>query len=208
VLRLIPAPVRRPVELVGTIAVALFFALVIQAYAVKPYRIPSESMYPTLKVGQRVLVDRIEHRLGGSPSVGDVTVFTPPAGAVDDACGVPGEGPNYAGRRSGSSCSQPTAAKAHTTFIKRVVAGPGDTVAVRNGHVIRNGRPASEPFASSCGGSECNLAPITVPKDHWFMMGDNRGDSDDSRYWGPVPQSWIIGKAMATSWPPKAVGGV
>jgi signal peptidase I len=192
----------------SSIAIALFFALAIQAYAVKPYRIPSESMYPTLKVGQRVLVDRFDHRLGGDPSVGDVTVFTPPAGAVDNRCGVSGEGPNYAGKASGRSCSAPTPEKADTTFVKRVVGAPGDTIAVRNGHVIRNGKAVSEPFASSCGGSECNLAPITVPKGHWFMMGDNRGDSDDSRYWGPVPQAWIIGKAVATYWPPKSIGGV
>ena len=76
-------PVRQSVELVLTIAVALFFALTIQAFAVKPYRIPSESMLPTLQTGQRILVDRFSHKIGGDPKLGDVTVFTPPQGAVD-----------------------------------------------------------------------------------------------------------------------------
>ncbi len=207
-LRFLPDGVRGPVELVATVGIALFFALAIQAYAVKPYKIPSESMYPTLKVGQRVLVNRIQHRAGGDPHLGDVTVFTPPAGAEDGRCGVPGEGPAYSGGDASRSCSRPTAQKAATTFVKRVVGMPGDTIAVRNGHVIRNGRAVSEPFASSCEGPECNLSAITVPDGHYFMMGDNRGDSDDSRYWGPVPEAWVIGKAFATYWPPKSIGGV
>ena len=83
---------------------------------------------------------------------------------------------------------------------------PGDTIAVVGGHVIRNGKRTSEPFASGCSRAECNLNPITVPKDTYFMMGDNRGNSDDSRFWGPVPRKWIIGKAVVSYWPPKAAG--
>ena len=202
-------PVRQSVELVLTIAVALFFALTIQAFAVKPYRIPSESMVPTLQEGQRILVNRFSHRLGAAPKLGDVTVFTPPAGAVTGACGHVGEGPVYSGgAATRRSCSLATPRKADTTFVKRVVGLPGDTIAIVNGHVIRNGKPASEPFASSCGGAECNLNPITVPAGTYFLMGDNRGNSDDSRFWGPVPRGWIIGKAVATYWPPKDLGGV
>ncbi len=201
-------PLRSAVELVLTVAVALFFALTIQALAVKPYRIPSASMYPTLHEGQRILVDRFSHRIGGDPAIGDVTVFTPPAGAVVDACGIPGEGPFYDGAESGRPCSRPTPRRADTTFVKRVVGLPGDTIAVRHGHVIRNGRPAREPFASSCSGPACDLGAVRVPPGSYFLMGDNRGNSDDSRYWGPVPRSWIIGKAFATYWPPKQVGGL
>jgi signal peptidase I len=86
----------------------------------------------------------------------------------------------------------------------------GDTIAVRGGHVILNGKPQEEPFITPCppGGNACNLPrAIEVPFGHWFMMGDNRGDSDDSRYWGPIPEDWIIGKAIATYWPPNRVGG-
>jgi signal peptidase I len=200
--------VRSSVELVVLVGAALFFALTIQAFAVKPYRIPSESMLPTLKPGQRILVNRLSHHIGEKPQLGDVTVFTPPLGAETQECGISGQGPFYEGRNSMHSCTRPTPQQAHTTFVKRVVGLPGDTIAVHNGHVIRNGKPASEPFASSCQGSQCNLAAIRVPAGDYFLMGDNRGDSDDSRYWGPVPRSWIIGKAVATYWPPGRVGGV
>ena len=83
---------------------------------------------------------------------------------------------------------------------------PGDRITVRDGHVIRNGRRASEPFAVPCGAA-CDLDSIVVPAGHYFLMGDNRGNSVDSRYWGPVPRSQIIGHAVATFWPPGRVGG-
>ena len=202
-------PVRQTVELVLTVAVALFFALTIQAFAIKPYRIPSESMVPTLQKGQRILVNRFSHKLGSNPKLGDVTVFTPPQGAVTNQCGKQGEGPFYSGGpATRHSCSKPTAAKSDTTFVKRVVGMPGDKIAVVDGHVVRNGKRTSEPFASTCAGAECNLDTITVPPGSYFLMGDNRGNSDDSRFWGPVPRKWIIGKAVATYWPPKDIGGV
>ena len=96
------------------------------------------------------------------------------------------------------------------TFIKRVVAVGGDTIAIRNGRVIRNGKPADEPFIEPCGtGSGCDFPQaIRVPEGYVFLMGDNRGGSDDSRYWGPIPVSRIIGKAVVTYWPPSRVGGV
>jgi signal peptidase I len=198
---------RSTVELVAIVAAALFFALTIQAFAVKPYRIPSGSMLPTLKPGQRILVDRFSHRVGGDPKLGDVTVFLPPKGADDGTCGHEGEGPFYVGgAETRRSCSQPTRTHSDTTFVKRVVGLPGDTIAIANGHVIRNGRPAREPFASGCSGEECHLNPIRVPKGSYFLMGDNRGNSDDSRFWGPVPRDWIIGKAVVSYWPPSAAG--
>jgi signal peptidase I len=87
-------------ELVAIVAAALFFALAIQAFAVKPYVIPSRSMAPTLRVGQRVIVDRISHHLGSDPKIGDITVFRPPAGADDDRCGIAGEGPTTTAPRA------------------------------------------------------------------------------------------------------------
>jgi signal peptidase I len=198
-------------ELVITIAVALFFALAIQAYAVRPYVIPSESMLPTLEVGQRLLVDRFSHRIGGDPKLGDITVFKPPRGAElgDHQCGIDGEGPSYDSDRTPlTSCSWPTPGAGPKAFVKRVVGLPGDRIAVHGGHVIRNGRLAREPFAAPCGGGpECDLAAIVVPPGHYFLMGDNRGNSDDSRYWGPVPRGQIIGRAIATYWPPGRIGG-
>ncbi len=167
---------------------------------VKPYQIPSESMEPTLDVGQRVLVNRFLYRFA-DPGIGDIIVFHPPLGAQrGNQCGVP--------RSSGAPCSEPTPEKADVNFIKRIVAGPGDTVAIQDGHPVVNGVAAEEDFIRPCApGGECNLpTPITVPPDHYFMMGDNRGESDDSRFWGPIPRDWIIGKAFATYWPPDRIG--
>ena len=110
-------------ELIMIVAVALGLALGIQAFLVKPYRIPSESMVPTLEIGQRVLVNRIGARFS-DPSVGDIVVFHPPAGAEqDNTCG---SGPPP----EGQVCDKPTAEKADVNFIKRVVAGPGDRISI------------------------------------------------------------------------------
>jgi signal peptidase I len=187
-------------ELVLIVAVALGLALGIQAFLVKPYRIPSESMEPTLNVNQRVLVNRVGTHFG-DPDVGDILVFHPPDGAVNGgSCGVtqPHDEP----------CPRPTAKRADVNFIKRVVAGPGDTLSIRDGHVVRNGKLAKEPFIRACtSGEQCTFSrSITIPPGHWFMMGDNRGESDDSRFWGPVPKKWIIGGAFATYWPPNRIG--
>ena len=191
-------------ELIVIVAVALGLALLIQALIVKPYRIPSESMVPTLQVGQRVLVNRISPRFG-DPSIGDITVFHPPAGSEQMPLNQCGERP-----APRAACDKPTPQASDVNFIKRIVAGPGDTISIRNGRVIRNGKPTSEPFISdTCNnslGAQCTLPrPITIPPGHWFMMGDNRGESDDSRFWGPVPTAWIIGPAFATYWPPNRI---
>lgn len=158
-------------------------------------------MEPTLDVGQRVLVNRFLYHFT-DPSIGDIVVFHPPAGADRGTeCGV-AQDPREA-------CPKPTAAESSQNFIKRIVAGPGDTLAVRNGHPVVNGvEKSDEPYTLPCGSaSACNLPkPITIPPDHYFMMGDNRGASDDSRFWGPVPRDWIIGKAFATYWPPDRIG--
>lgn len=191
-------------EYVVIIAVALGLALLIQAVLVKPYRIPSGSMEPTLAIGQRVLVNRIGHTFG-SPEVGEIAVFHPPVGATPQTpvCANPAEGAG-----TGRPCGVPTRKEADVNFIKRIVAGPGDTVAVRDGHVIRNGKLQREPFITPCGGRPgCDFPrPIKVPPGEYFMMGDNRGLSDDSRFWGPVPDSWIVGGAFATYWPIDRIG--
>ena len=187
------------IELVVIIAVAIGLALGIQAFLVKPYRIPSESMEPTLDVGQRVLVNRIGGRFS-DPSIGDVVVFHPPAGADTNQCGAP--------KPTDQACALPVPRRSKVNFIKRVVAGPGDHIRILNGHVIRNGKPEKDGYIRPCApGDDCTLQrQITIPKGMWFMMGDNRGASDDSRFWGPVPKKWIIGGAFATYWPPKRIG--
>ena len=187
------------VELVSIVAVALGLALGIQAFIVKPFRIPSESMVPTLAVSQRVLVDRVSYRFS-EPDRGDVVVFKPPRGADSDACGV-----QHSDREA---CPKPTSERSDTNFIKRIVAVEGDRLKVMGGRVFINGERQDEPYIrpdEAC--SICNLPEeITIPEGHFFMMGDNRGESADSREWGPVPEKWMIGKAFVTYWPPGTIG--
>jgi signal peptidase I len=187
--------------LVVIVALALGLALAIQAWIVKPYQIPSESMEPTLDVGQRVLVNRFGYHIG-DPAIGDIVVFHPPAGADNGTeCGVQ--------PKAGEPCPQPTKAESEQNFIKRIVAGPGDTLSVKGGHPVVNGvEKKDESYIIPCGSAAaCNMPrTIKIPPDHYFMMGDNRGASDDSRFWGPVPREWIIGEAFATYWPPDRIG--
>jgi signal peptidase I len=183
------------------VALAIGLALGIQAFIVKPYQIPSESMEPTLQVDQRVLVNRVFTRLGADPAPGDIVVFHPPKGAASRKCGAP-VGPNQL-------CDTPTPERADENFIKRVVAVPGDELSVQDGIPIVNGEPFEGDWEiRPCMGlGGCDYEdPITIPPDHYFMMGDNRGASDDSRYWGPVPRDWIIGEAFFTYWPPNRIG--
>ena len=191
-------------ELIIIVALAIGLALVIQAFLVKPFQIPSGSMEPTLDIGQRVLVNRFLFHFE-DPEVGDIVVFHPPVGAEQgNVCGGSGAAPP-----EGQVCAQPTPDRADVNFIKRIVAGPGDRIRIEDGRVVLNGREQREPFArlDACGGGECDFPEeITVPPDHYFMMGDNRGASDDSRFWGPVPREWIIGGAFATYWPPRKIG--
>lgn len=189
------------VELVVIVCVALGLALGIQAFLVKPYRIPSESMVPTLEVNQRVLVNRLGNNFS-EPEIGEVMVFHPPEGADvgSGSCGVEVS--------ESQLCPRPMGRRSNTNFIKRVVAGPGDRIALRDGRVILNGKPLDEPYMQRCGTADgCNFpGEITIPRDHWYVLGDNRGQSADSRFWGPVPREWFIGAAFATYWPPKRVG--
>ncbi|MGH2856949.1 MAG: signal peptidase I [Solirubrobacteraceae bacterium] len=197
------SPLASLVELVVTVGVAVGLAILIQAFIVKPYRIPSPSMVPTLIPGQRVLANRlIDH-----PSIGDVVVFHPPHGADFQVpvCGDPDQGSGH-----GQACDRPTAQASTQTFIKRVVAGPGDRIYILDGHVYRNGVEEKASYLEPCNDpSMCNFRkPITVPPGDYFMMGDNRGLSDDSRFWGPVPDKWIIGVAFFTYWPPDRIGSL
>ncbi len=198
-------------ELVVIIAIALGLAVGIEAFVIKPYRIPSGSMEPTLAVGQRVLVNRLATDFS-KPHVGEIAVFHPPEGAEQQQCG-PTPHPITFGA---AACSQPVPKEASVTFIKRIVAGPGDEIYVKEGHVYRKAAGTTrfvaekDPYIKACGSSlECTFStPIRIPAGHWFMMGDNRGDSDDSRFWGPVPTGWIIGQAIATYWPPDRIGSL
>jgi signal peptidase I len=189
------------VELVVTVAIAVAIAFVVQAFVVKPYRIPSGSMLPTITIGQRVLANRLDTH----PGLGTIVIFHPPAGADPQpaVCGDPDQGPGQA-----APCDRATKQESDQTFIKRVVRLPGDHLSIRDGHVTRNGHRETAPYAQACDQpTVCSFHDtITVPAGDYYVMGDNRGNSDDSRFWGPVPQRWIIGTALLTYWPLDRIG--
>ena len=173
------------VELVLILVAAFGLWYVIDGWVVKPYKIPSASMEPTLQEGDRVLVARFIYHLHG-PRRGDVVVFHPPG--------------------TGSTVQRGATTEASVYFIKRVIGLPGETVEGRNGHVQVckahevDCRSLTEPYLMSPG-QVADFGPVTVPKGQYFVMGDNRGDSDDSRDWGTLPRGNIIGGAFAIYWP-------
>jgi signal peptidase I len=177
------------VELILILGVAFGLAYVVQGWVVKPYRIPSVSMEPTLHVGDMVLVNRFVYRLHG-PRRGDIVVFHPP--------GV-GQTPERGARTEAS-----------VNFIKRVIGLPGETVAVKNGTVIVCHAPhvgchaLVEPYVKSHNYGP--YGPYHVPPNDYFVMGDNRVNSDDSRVWGPLPRRNIIGEAFLVYWPLDRIG--
>ena len=157
------------------------------------YRVPSESMEPTLRIGTKVAIK------AGPLRIGEIVVFHPPEGALQNECG-PRAHVVAPGR---AACDAVIPRESRVKLIKRIVAGPGDEIDIRDGHVYRRtsegGRfvRESDPYIMACGHRlECSYpVPILVPAGHWFLMGDNRGASDDSRTWGPVPTAWIVGIA-------------
>ncbi len=162
-------------------------------------------MVPTLVEGQRVLVNRLIGRASVTrrSATSRSSIRRQAPATAKSSCGDPNQAPDQ-------PCGKAVSERSDEYFIKRIVAGPGDTLFVRDGHAFVNGKRQADGFTNPCGqGSGCTLeTPITVPADHWFMMGDNRGASDDSRFWGPVPTDWIIGPAFATYWPVNRIGGI
>jgi signal peptidase I len=163
-------------------------------------------MLPTLHINQRVLVNRIGTHFS-TPRVGDIIVFHPP-NDYSLGCANPGEGQNQAGQYGAKACDASRSPASSETFIKRVVGLPGDRISIRNGHVIRDGVRERDSYVVPCASAGfCNFpGTITVPRGYYYVMGDNRPDSEDSRFWGPVPRRWIIGEAFFTYWPPKRIG--
>jgi signal peptidase I len=172
-------------ELVMILVAALGLWYVTDHWIVKPYRIPSASMEPTLESGDRVLVNRFIYRFH-DPRRGDIVVFHPP------------------GR--GGQAIDGASTEASVYFIKRVVGLPGETIEGRSGHVLICTAPnvgchiLQEPYLRQKA-APSNFGPVVIPPDHYFMMGDNRAISEDSRVWGTLPRSYIIGEAFVTYWP-------
>jgi signal peptidase I len=188
----IPQPWRTIVDWLATIVVAIAFVLTFEAQVAKPYRIPTPSMEPTLhcakpiefcqgRFSDRVIANRLAYRFG-SPKRGQIVVFNAPSAA--DRC-APGDG--------------------GSTFVKRIVGLPGERISERKGTIFVDGRRLVEPYVDPhLRGTRDGNWP-RVARGHYFVLGDNRTHSCDSRTWGPVPRNSLIGRAMVTYWPPTRV---
>ena len=183
----LPRPWRIAIDWLLTIVGAIVIVLAIKSWVINPYRIPSSSMETTLHCARpasgcqahfsdRVLACRFCYRLW-APQRGDIVVFhTPPLAAV--RCGSGG------------------------TYVKRLIGLPGETWEERAGHIYINGHLLNEPYIRPDRRDSKTIARLHIPTGHYFMMGDNRLGSCDSRNWGTVPRRNLIGKVIATYWPP------
>lgn len=165
-----------------TVVVALVLALVIRVFIAEPRYIPSESMFPTLETGDRLVVEKVGYKFH-PPSKGDIIVFQPP------------EMLRMIGNFEKSQA-----------FIKRAIAKSGETVAVKNGVVYVDDQPLAEDYIAAP--PEYELIPVTVPEGQLFVMGDNRNNSNDSHIWGFLPAENVIGHAVFRFWPPARIGTV
>ena len=148
-------------ELILVVVAALGLALAIQAFIVKPYRIPSGSMIPTLEINQRILVNRIGNHFS-SPHVGDIVVFHPPKNYAA-GCADPSEGQEQSGQDTPKPCGVAQGLPSSETFVKRVVGVPGDRIQIVNGHVYRDGAPEKDAYIEPCNG----LGGVQFPgRDH------------------------------------------
>ncbi|WP_193198068.1 signal peptidase I [Nostoc sp. MG11] len=161
------------------VAIALCLALLIRTFIAEPRYIPSDSMLPTLHTGDRLVVEKISYRFH-PPITGDIIVFQPPAEL----------------QRRGYPKDQ--------AFIKRVIGKPGEVIGVASGKVYLNAQPLSEDYIAEPPNRP--FSAVKVPEDEFFVMGDNRNDSNDSRYWGFLPSKNIIGRATFRFWPLDRIG--
>jgi signal peptidase I len=174
--------------LIGLLVVSLAFPAAASGNT-RTFTVPSESMAPAFSAGDRVVVD-LDAYDAATPAIGDPIVFHPPKGAVRGRCGVR--------QRRGEPCGTPTPRLSSQLFLKRVVASPGDRVSIRNGRPVVNGAVVLADLIQRCRHGFCNMRrTITVPTDHYFVLGDNSAESSDSRLWGPVPSRAILGKVIA-----------
>jgi signal peptidase I len=173
-------------ENISLVAVALLLAFLIRTFIAEPRYIPSESMVPTLHVGDRLVVEKVSYRLH-SPHFGDIVVFNPP--------------PEL--QKRGYPKDQ--------AFIKRIIGQPGEKINVENNKVYLNGKELQENYIKD---KYITFRPeqlynqTQVPENQFFVMGDNRNDSNDSRYWGFLPNQNIIGRAVFRFFPFNRIGKI
>lgn len=163
------------------IVIALCLALLIRVFVAEPRYIPSDSMLPTLEMGDRLVVEKISYRFR-PPVTGDIIVFDPPQQL----------------QTLGYAKDQ--------AFIKRIIGEPGQIVSIANGKVYLNSEPLQEDYIAEPPAYQ--WGPFQVPSEEFFVMGDNRNDSNDSHIWGFLPRKNIIGRARFRFWPPKRSGFV
>jgi signal peptidase I len=169
-------------ENIQILLVALLLAFLIRTFIAEPRFIPSASMVPALQLGDRLVVEKISYQLH-PPARMDITVFKVPPQLQQD------------GYRSDQA------------FIKRVIGIPGDRIAIQQGRLYRNGQLLQESYVKDIPKVE-DLPEVTVPANQLFMMGDNRNNSNDSRYWGFLPLKNVIGKAVFRFFPFDRIGSL
>ena len=180
-------------EIVETLVLTLLIYLVIHNFVAQPFEVQQSSMHPTIVNGEYILIDKLTPRFGGY-EYGDVVVFHPPSGSGLDEAGIP--------------------------FIKRIIGMPGDTVSLENGRVFVTRQGSSpvrieEPYVvaeqdgstapTTCPRPDCPLTWI-VGDAEYFVMGDNRPSSQDSRVFGPVDEDTILGRAWLRYFPLERIG--
>lgn len=170
--------VRWLIETALLILLAFLLAQGIKVFLVQPFVIPTGSMEPTIAVGNRVLAEKISYRFFRQPAYGDVVVFDDPGGQ-------------------------------HPQLIKRVIATGGQTVDVKDGSVWVDGKRLVEPYIHGKPNQLGTIRlPLQIPEGYVWLMGDNRTNSGDSRFFGPVPLSKVKGHAVWTYWPPSEFGSL
>ena len=177
------------------IALAVVIAIIVRALVAQAYWIPSASMVPQLHINDRVVVSRLAYDLHGVHR-GDIVVFKSPPG-IEPAPHLPTNPIGLAFHDAGVALGF---AQDQTVLIKRVIGLPGDRVSASGGHVYIDGELLSEPYLPE-GTVTSSFGPLIVPPGHLWVMGDNRGDSLDSRVFGPIPQSHVVGRAIWKVWP-------
>lgn len=172
--------------------VVVLSTVVLRTFVVQSFYIPSGSMLPTLQIGDRIIVDKLSYRFH-DPQRGDIVVFARP----------------------------PLEDQLYTDLVKRVVGLPGETISSKNGAVYINGKqlhepwlpPGSQSFTGALAGGDAHQefdlpGPVKIPPGEYYVMGDNRRNSEDSRFFGPIPKSLIVGRAVAVVWPLGHVKGL